>query len=184
MPGHPAAPRLAVRRARGEDAAALSAFAAEAFRDAFAAQTPAEDMTLYLSTTFYPERQAAEIADPASSVLLAEQVDAGGERALVGYARLYRGTAPAAVSAASPIELSRFYVTRAHHGTGIARGLFDAVEAEARAQRADAIWLGVFKRNPRAIAFYEKCGFTAVGEQTFAVGTDVQHDWIMARPIA
>ena len=46
------------------------------------------------------------------------------------------------------------------------------------------MWLGVWQRNPRAVRFYEKCGFRRVAEATFVLGTDVQTDWVMARDAA
>jgi ribosomal protein S18 acetylase RimI-like enzyme len=48
---------------------------------------------------------------------------------------------------------------------------------------ARTLWLGVWERNPRAIAFYRKCGFTEVGTQTFVLGTDHQRDLVLERPI-
>jgi RimJ/RimL family protein N-acetyltransferase len=53
----------------------------------------------------------------------------------------------------------------------------------ARARGAKTLWLGVWERNPRAVAFYEKYGFTRVGEHSFTLGSDVQTDWLFARPL-
>ncbi|MBP7550072.1 MAG: GNAT family N-acetyltransferase [Gemmatimonadaceae bacterium] len=184
MPERPSGPMITVRRARAADAAALSHLAAETFRDAFADQNTAEDMAAHLAAHYSPPRQAAEIADPASTVLLAEHTDERGTATLIGYAHVASTQAPAVVTGSAPIELKRFYVARAHHGAGVAHRLFDAVEAEARRRGADALWLGVFTRNPRAIAFYAKRGLAVVGEQIFTVGTDPQRDWIMARALA
>ena len=184
MPERPSGPHIAVRRARPEDATALSRLAAETFRDAFAAQNTAEDMALHLAAHYSPSLQAAEIADPASTILLAEHTDDRGTATLIGYAHVASTPAPDVVTGSAPLELKRFYVARAHHGAGVARRLFDAVETEARRRGADALWLGVFTLNPRAIAFYTKCGLTIVGEQIFTVGTDPQRDWIMARLLA
>ena len=52
----------------------------------------------------------------------------------------------------------------------------------ARAWDAEGVWLGVWERNPRAIAFYEKHGFAAVGEQTYRVAGEVQRDVVMRAP--
>ena len=60
----------------------------------------------------------------------------------------------------------------------------DDVFARARQGGAKAIWLGVWERNPRAIRFYAKYGFTPVGEQPFVLGTDPQHDQVMVRSLA
>ena len=48
---------------------------------------------------------------------------------------------------------------------------------------AETLFLGVWERNPRALRFYEKHGFRAVGTQIFRVGSDDQTDIVMARSI-
>ena len=57
-----------------------------------------------------------------------------------------------------------------------------AVEA-ARAAGARTLWLGVWERNARAIAFYRKSGFDEVGTQTFVLGADHQRDLVLARSL-
>lgn len=172
-----------IRPATIADAARLSRFAAAAFRDAFERDNTPEDMARYLAETFTPDRQAAEIADPAGVVLLAESVAASGAGSpeLLGYAHLVSGPAPRSVIGQSPIELSRFYVSRALHGKGVAQTLMDATLGAARARGADVVWLGVWERNSRAVAFYRKYGFDRVGEQVFMLGADRQNDWVLAR---
>ena len=59
----------------------------------------------------------------------------------------------------------------------------DAVLDAARARGAKTLWLGVWERNQRAVAFYEKYGFTRVGEHTFVLGSDAQTDWLFVRPL-
>jgi ribosomal protein S18 acetylase RimI-like enzyme len=49
----------------------------------------------------------------------------------------------------------------------------------ARELGARTVWLGVWERNPRGIAFYEKCGFRHLGAADFWVGSDRQNDRIM-----
>lgn len=55
----------------------------------------------------------------------------------------------------------------------------EAVLTVAREAGAETVWLGVWEKNPRAIAFYEKCGFRITGSHPFLVGTDLQTDRIM-----
>jgi ribosomal protein S18 acetylase RimI-like enzyme len=77
----------------------------------------------------------------------------------------------------------RFYVDRPWFGRGVAPALMAACAAEARRRGGDVLWLGVWERNARAIAFYEKCGFRRVGIQPFQLGSDRQTDYVMARPL-
>jgi ribosomal protein S18 acetylase RimI-like enzyme len=46
------------------------------------------------------------------------------------------------------------------------------------------LWLGVWERNPRAIAFYLKSGFEKVGSHDFVVGGDTQTDWVFVAPLS
>lgn len=174
---------VAIRRANASDASALARLGASTFWETFEAVNSPEDMAQYLATAFTPEQQAAEIADPASTVLLAEARGESDEVELVGYAHLMEGCAPAAVRGPSPIELKRLYVARVWHGRGVAQSLMDASLRAACARCAQTLWLGVWERNARAVAFYTKYGFTRVGEHTFMLGADAQTDWLLARPL-
>ena len=88
--------------------------------------------------------------------------------------------ATACVEARRPAELHRIYVTREWHGRGVAQELRRAVRAAAARAGSDCISLGVWERNPQAVAFYRKCGFTAVGEHRFMLGNDPQRDLVLA----
>lgn len=189
---HSAAMTIHVRPATLADAPRLSQLAARTFRETFADENTPEDIARYLAEAFTAERQAAELSDPAGTVLLAERRDAPGDTAdtermgdteLVGYAHLVAGPAPAAVQGPAPVELKRLYVARAWHGQGVAQALMDATLDAARARGARTLWLGVWERNPRAAAFYAKYGFARVGEHTFVLGADAQTDWVLARPL-
>ena len=174
-----------VRPATPADAEALSAFARRAFHDTFAAENTPADMAAYLDSAFTPALQAAELQAPGTRVLLAE-IDAAGDggRAIAGYAHLVLdGDAPACVAGPAPVELKRFYVDARFHGRGIAGALMDAALAAAAMHEARTLWLGVWERNARAIAFYRKRGFTDVGAQRFVLGADVQTDRVMARDV-
>ena len=174
---------IIIRGAEPWDAAALSRLGAQTFRDTFESSNTAEDMAQYLANNFNRELQAAEIADRSAIVLFAEERTDAGVASLVGYAQLVSGETPACVRGPVPMELKRFYVDRAWHGKGVAQAVMDRVLEAARSRGAQTLWLGVWERNPRAVAFYGKYGFARVGEHTFVLGTDVQIDWLFARPL-
>lgn len=168
-----------IRTASSADARALAEFAERCFRDAFGAMNVASDMDLHCRRHYGEPIQAQEIAAADRITLLAEE--GGG---LAGFAQLHRGPAPPSVTGPDPGEIQRFYVARAFHGSGLAASLMQACSAALHAQGARTAWLGVWERNPRAIAFYRRCGFVEVGEQTFVVGTDPQRDLVVACPLA
>lgn len=169
---------LAIRRGTVADAAALAAFAERIFRQTFGPDNRPDDMDAYVAPAYNEARQAEELGDPAVDTLLGE-VD--GE--LVAYAQLRRGAPPPCVDLPSVRELWRFYVGQAWHGRGIAPLMMDAALDSARARGAGALWLAVWDRNPRAIAFYGRCGFSDVGSRPFLLGRDVQVDRLMVRAL-
>ena len=169
-----------LRRGTVADASLLAELAARMFEETFGPDNDPEDMRLYLDGAFSVERQTQELADANSMVWIAE--DASGKP--IGYALLWRGSRSDGVDAARPAEIQRIYADRRWHGRGLGRALMSACLDQARAWRCDVLWLAVWQRNPRAIAFYEKEGFVKVGVKTFTLGRDLQHDDVMARSLS
>ena len=166
------------RQAASADAALLAELGAQTFRDSFAKDNTLEDMAAYLAASFSPAKQAAELAAPGSLFLIAEV-----EGSPAGYARLKQGPAPACVSGAHPVEIVRFYACQKWIGKGIGPALMQACLEKAAELGCDTIWLDVWERNSRAIAFYQKRNFLVVGTQSFQLGSNLQHDLIMARSL-
>lgn len=166
-----------IRRGEPRDAQVLAEFAARTFSDTFASANRPEDMAAYLPSAYGVSQQASELANPEIVTLLVEH-ETG---ALAAYAMLRRSAAPESVTGAAPMEVWRFYVDRPWHGFGLAQRLMNAVHATARDLGAQTLWLGVWEKNERAIAFYTKCGFRDVGSHDFFVGADKQTDRIMVR---
>jgi ribosomal protein S18 acetylase RimI-like enzyme len=174
---------ITVRQAILADAADVSRIAAMTFRETFEADNTSENLRQYLAESFTPQRQAAEITDPAGLVLLAQRRAESGDVETVGYAHLVSGPVPPAVQGPAPLELKRLYVARVWHGQRVAQALMDAALDAARSRGARTLWLGVWERNARAVAFYTKYGFSRVGQHTFMLGADAQTDWLLARAV-
>jgi ribosomal protein S18 acetylase RimI-like enzyme len=167
-----------VRNAGPDDAAQLAKVAEQTFRDTFGSQNTAENMDLHCRLSYSEELQGREIAAPDRATLLAVEEDR-----IVGFAQLRWGAAPACVVGGAPGEIQRIYVSKEWQGRGVAQALMDASFREILRRGADVAWLGVWERNPRAISFYRKLGFAAVGAHVFSLGRDPQRDIIMARPV-
>jgi ribosomal protein S18 acetylase RimI-like enzyme len=175
---------IVIRRATIADAAVVSRFAARVFEHTFGPDNSAEDMAQYLAQAFTVQKQSEEIGAADNVCLLAEL-----EGAIVGYALLTEGSTHETVVAHAPtatrfMEICRFYVDPEWHGRGIAHTLMDACVAKAQTTHAEQLWLGVWSENPKAIRFYEKRGFAQVGVTTFMLGSDLQHDKVMALALA
>jgi ribosomal protein S18 acetylase RimI-like enzyme len=160
-----------IRQANAHDASALAALGARTFTDSFAAYNQPDDLRDYLAKWFTPQQIESELRETVCTFLVAEATDGGG---LTGYAKLRIGRQPpACVSGSNPIEIHRMYVLESWHGRGIGPALMNECLNRARAGGHDIIWLGVWDRNPRARAFYRKCGFIDVGEHIFQLGYEV-----------
>lgn len=90
---------------------------------------------------------------------------------------------PPCVTQALPVELHRFSVDGKAHGTGLASSLMQEVHQVAHDFKASHVWLGVWERNPRAIAFYKKEKFVEVGSQFYMVGPDRQLDRVLVASV-
>jgi diamine N-acetyltransferase len=166
-----------IRQARAADAMKLSELAERTFRDAFSSLNTEENMNLHCATAFSSEIQLGEITNPDILTLVAESGDE-----LVAFAQVHlRGDMPDCIAFSPAVELHRIYVQQNFHGAGLARDLLAEVMETAKHRGAAAVWLGVWEQNPRAIRFYQRSGFTEVGDHVFVVGTDPQRDLVMVR---
>jgi ribosomal protein S18 acetylase RimI-like enzyme len=169
---------IQIRRAEEDDALALSVLAERTFRDAFADSNTTANMQLHCVGSYAPALQLAEILDASLETWVVES-DSG----LVAFVQLRLEAVSPVISGERPLEIQRFYVDVSHHGTGLAHQLMAHVLVRAESSCNSLLWLGVWERNARALAFYRKWGFEAVGEHTFKVGNDPQRDLVMRRDV-
>ena len=170
---------MRIRRGVPADAPALAEFAARTFAETFGAFNAPENLAAHLANAYGVPQQTRELTDAATVTLLGED-DAS---TLVAYAQLRRTPPLPCVTHADAVQLQRFYVDRPAHGRGAAQALMEAAKATARELGGRHLWLAVWERNPRAIAFYGKCGFVDVGDTVFYVGPDRQIDRVLVARI-
>jgi diamine N-acetyltransferase len=165
-----------IRAASAADVGMLTEFARGSFHDAFAQMNSPENMEAYMSENFTPQKFSAQLADPRATFLIAEI-----EATPVAFAKLFNGDIPDCVEGFAPVELERFYVDRQFHGKGVAQSLMQACFDRAGQSGHKTVYLGVWEKNHRAIAFYRKCGFEIVGSHVFHLGAEAQNDLWMER---
>ena len=177
-----------IRPARAGEESAVAALAASLFRQAYGASHPEPEVGAYFARALAPERFARDRADARSAVLVAER-DGPAGRALVGYALLREGGPTAhpeapPLDAARPIEIVRFYVDAAWHGSGVAQALMAACLDEAARRHADVVWLEAWQGAARPLAFYRKAGFDRFASVRYDFGGRVDDDFLLARRLA
>ncbi len=168
---------IELRRARPDDAPALSALCERTFRDTYSEMNTVDDMNSYVATCFTPAAQRDEILDPRRRVVVA----CIGEE-LIGYYILAKNSPKFSV-AEPALELSRLYIDVRHQGSRLGHTMMQHSIALARSEGFKTIWLGVWEKNERAIAFYKKWLFKPIGEQIFQLGSDPQRDLVLAHSL-
>jgi ribosomal protein S18 acetylase RimI-like enzyme len=169
---------IRIRRAEEDDALELSVLAERTFRAAFAESNTAANMHLHCAANYGQALQLAEIRESSRETWVAE-----ADGRLIAYLQLRLDAASPMLSGERPVEIQRFYVDASHHGAGLAHELMAHVLVRAEVAGSAALWLGVWERNPRAVAFYRKWGFDVVGEHIFMLGDDPQRDLVMRRDV-
>lgn len=91
------------------------------------------------------------------------------DRLPVGYAKLKLGSPPPGGQHKHADQLQKIYVLRSFVGRGVGAALMQPIIGAAR-QRASFLWLDVLRENARAIEFYQRFGFSALGEDTYTIG--------------
>ena len=173
----PTAGSFALRRAGPADAAALALLGAATFQESYADTIRRAALIAHCARHHVQPVWAALLADAGIAVWLAETAS----DAPVGYAVLTAPDLPGA--AAADRELRRIYVRSGAQGTGLGRALLAAAMDAARLQGASRLLLGVYARNPGALAFYRRHGFLQIGTRTFVVGDVLCDDLVLARAL-
>jgi ribosomal protein S18 acetylase RimI-like enzyme len=127
---------------------------------------------------------AIAVVNPAASADLIEGRSgpvyvAETDGSVVGYLALQHETHPA-VESRNPVQLWQIYVIPEFHGAGIAPDLLAAAREYAREHSHEVIWLGVSEHNARAVAFYRKHGFRALGLHSVGAGDHEHEDLVMS----
>jgi ribosomal protein S18 acetylase RimI-like enzyme len=164
---------VAYRDAGPADAPALAAMGERCFVETFGPFFPAEDMALHLARKFGPKALAAEFLDPALRMRMAE---VGGE--VIAWLKMGPMDLPVPHEAGA-LEVKQLYVLEAWQGAGVAAALMAWAAETARAAEAPALYLCVWEKGDRAIAFYHKHGFETVGHAPFRLGTQLCQDPVM-----
>lgn len=170
---------MKVIRSSEADISVLQQIGRQTFFETFAGSNSASDMQHYLDNNFNEQQLSKELSHPESQFFIAWDQDAP-----IGYLKINTGKAQTELQDNTSLEIERIYVLSAWHGKKVGQLLYDKAVEVAGKQGKSAIWLGVWEKNPRAIRFYEKNGFTAFDKHIFKLGDDEQTDIMMRKELA
>ncbi|NNE34177.1 MAG: GNAT family N-acetyltransferase, partial [Rhodothermales bacterium] len=135
-----------------------------------------ENMERYVDEHFTREKIEASLTNADNTFFLV----GGADGELIGFAKVTKSVQESCVTGHA-VELERIYVHSSATGMGIGSQLMKHVFEAARSSGFDCVWLGVWIRNKKAIAFYQKWGFEPVGTHVFTLGGEAQTDLVMQR---
>ena len=144
------------------------------FYETFSPMNTPEDMENYLATSFDEAKFRRELSDSNTEFFF---VYSGEE--LAGYMKLNEAPSQSDVNDKASLEIERIYVLSKYQGEGLGALLMDKAISTARERDKEYIWLGVWEKNEKALAFYKKHGFHKIGEHSFVIGSDIQTDHLM-----
>ena len=164
--------QITIRSAVPADALLLSQLGIQTFRETYAEFNDPADLESHIAGMLSEAHFQKAIASLSHQLFL---LFAGDEAA--GFTQL---TASPGKESPGSIEVHRFYIRQQYQGRGLGAKLMQHAIDFAREKGYRSLWLGVWKENPKAIAFYRKMGFQVTGEHIFLLGSDPQEDWIMS----
>ena len=146
-----------------------------AFADLFEDQQSLEE---YLHRTYTVSRIQESLLKPNNKYFIAHN-----DAIPAGFAKMKQASPQRLLSESRQTELQKIYVLKEYHGSGIGQRLVETVIALAKEGGAEVLWLDVHVSNVKARKFYEKNGFTRIGDHSFVIGTQLFYYDVMALPV-
>ncbi|NEU27532.1 GNAT family N-acetyltransferase [Paenibacillus polymyxa] len=156
----------------------LQEISIETFNDTFKDQNSPENMQVYLEKAFNLKQLEKELSNVFSEFFF---IYFNAER--VGYLKININDAQSEKMGDESLEVERIYIKNKFQKHGLGKYLINKAIEIALGHHKKKVWLGVWEKNEKAIAFYEKMGFVQTGAHSFYMGDEEQIDFIMTKTI-
>ena len=161
-----------------DDLEELRAVSIRTYDETFRSMNTEQTMEAYLSQAFSEDRLRSELADPRCRFYFL-RVDA----TVAGYLKLNEAPSQSDLNDPDSLEIERIYVRKEHQGSGLGAALIEYSLREAERLGKKYVWLGVWEKNTKAIAFYRRMGFSEAGRHAFRMGAEIQSDLVMKKTL-
>ena len=167
---------VTIRFARTEDAEQIADVSRRTFYETFGPSNSNANMETFMNEVFTKEALMKEVDAPNNIFFMAVDGDE-----ILGYVRMRESNTPPGLTEKNALEIARIYAVSGSIGKGIGRMLMQKCIDIAVERKKEAVWLGVWEHNERAIDFYTQWGFEKFGTHIFLLGNDPQQDWLMKK---
>lgn len=170
---------LEIRKATINDAADIAALGRITFTQSFGHLfRDKEDLKQYLDSTFSFSKIENSLTKNNNIYWIAIWKEKP-----VAYAKLKLNSKTDFVESHAICQLQKIYVLKDFISKKIGTELQSTLLDEAKTLNFKSIWLSVLRENERAIQFYNKNGFTKVGDHEFRIGKEVFNFKAMAKSL-
>ena len=148
----------------------------ETFNETYSPMNSSETMDKYLHESLSMEKLAEELSNTYCKFYF---IYLNNE--LVGYLKTNYAPSQSDINDPESVEVERIYVRKEHKGKGLGKVLMEYALQQAKKREKEYVWLGVWEKNVKAIAFYKQMGFKEAGRHSFHIGDEQQTDLIMKK---
>lgn len=161
-----------------KDVAELARMGGQTIMESHGHSQPTEVMQSYIGEKFSEEAIKEELSDPANIFRLVYY-----EGQLAGYSKIIYNVPIEPVPLPNITKMERLYLLREFYDKKLGHQLLQFNIDLSKQQGQAGMWLYVWKGNDRALRFYERAGFTIVGEGFFRLtDTNANPNWQMYLP--
>ncbi|MDF2613047.1 MAG: acetyltransferase [Clostridia bacterium] len=165
-----------IRKCEESDLLTLQDIAYHTYDETFSPLNKAATMAAYLEDAFNLEKLKQELHNQHSMFYFLYR-----DKVLTGYMKLNDFGAQTDIYDPEALEIERIYLLKEYQGEGLGQVLMDEAIEKARQMDKHYVWLGVWEKNTKGIAFYKKNGFNVFTTHTFIMGDEKQKDFIMRK---
>jgi ribosomal protein S18 acetylase RimI-like enzyme len=159
------------------DASLLVAIGAITIIESHGHSASPETMQEYVGKNFNKEACQTELMDDKNIFYAVFYNDQPA-----GYSKIIFNSSHPAAHLKPITKLERLYVLKEFYGLKLGQLLMQQAIDMSKEQGDRGMWLNVWKKNERAIQFYEKQGFETIGESEFMLTAKHSNpNWVMLR---
>jgi ribosomal protein S18 acetylase RimI-like enzyme len=166
---------ISLTRLTPDDAPLLEKIGGRTLLESHGHSAPAHIMQEYVDRSFSEEACRAELADEKNifSAIFYNSKPAGYSKIVFDYAH-------PAVSFTPVTKMERLYLLKEFYELKLGQQLMQQAIDLSKANGDKGMWLNVWKKNERAIRFYQKQGFQTIGESEFVLTPAHSNpNWVM-----
>ena len=170
---------ISVRRCQTDDAQSLALVGAATFLESYSGVIDGQAIVDHCAEKHTVATYQEALVRSDNALWLAEQAPG---RAPVGYLHLTTPDLPVDLLPGD-VEIKRIYVLASLYRSGLGKRFVEAAIHNAQSVNAPRLLLGVYAKNDRALAFYDRMGFEKIGTRQFDVGGRIYDDWVLGKSL-